>query len=1338
MLPEPLAAAQAQKCREPDNSAHDLPRQGDDDNPRTSVPRGRGALDVDNGTDDTAHLRPYAPRLLIEWLHEAPEESTRLVDGSVVFADISGFTRLSERLAARGRVGAEELTDAISRCFEELLAVAYDNGASLLKFGGDATLLLFTGEDHVLRACLSAGAMRQALRELGTMETSGTKVNMRISMGVHSGEFPFFLLGSSHRELVLTGPSFTQVVEMESAADAGEIVISAATAAALPRRSVGRPKGPGFLLAGVPLHGATHPRIQSVEEIRADVVARGLSTAVRSHLAAGIDEPEHRQVTVAFLHFDGTDETITASGVAAVADHLDALVRQVQHSADKHGVCVLGTDVDHDGGKIILVAGAPTATGEDEQSMLLVLREVLEAEPSLPVRIGVNAGHVFVGSVGPHYRRTYTVMGDAVNLAARVMAKARPGQLLATDAVLDRSAVRFATTPLEPFPVKGKTALVQAYDVGPALMEGGAVVRSAPPFIGRETELQALRELLERARLGTGSLVELVGEAGLGKTRLVEELMRSVTDVRVLSATCAAYQSLSPYFPFRTLLRQALVLPESATPVQAGDRLLGVIAERAPELLPWAPLIAIPIAAEVPPTPEVDKLDERFMRTRLHNVVTTFLGVLLDGPTIVAVDDVHWSDEASADLLHRIRRDVAKGPWLICVTRRDLSTGFVAPEGPDVVTLRPPPLGDHAARELADELADADPLAHHLSPHDLGTLAAQSGGNPLFLAELVASAASAGGVDELPSSVEALIMARIDRLAPPDRALLRRLSVFGQTCDHGLVTAALGDEAPPLESTTWNRLAEFVAVQGATLRFEHGLVRDGAYASTPFRLRQSLHARIGAALEARADNPESVAALLSLHYFHANRYGDAWRYSHSAALQARAVHANVEAVEFYERALVSAQQCDSVTPLELESVYEDAGDLYSRLGKYSKADSAYRLAKGCAATDEEAQVRLLLKRGELRQRFGHYPAALRWLGKARRLAMTVDGTAGHQLLGSTFMAVASVAKDQARHKDAITWCRRAIALAGPARDKATLAHAYSVHDGSCSVLGRLDQAQFGDQALSLYTELGDLRGQGMAHSNLGLLSIMRGRWDEGLDHWDKSQAALRAVGDEVNVAIISANMAEARLEQGRLEEAERFLRQATRVWSAAGDRASLAYAARLLARVEARRGDTNRALERLAQARADFEAVQAEDEALETSARVAECLVLAGRAEEAFDVCTQLLNDPHDLEQFHPLLYRVLGFAYAQNGDSDAARTCFERSLTTAEHAGTDVETAQTLRALVRLAGGADEESALRSALLFEGLGVVAPCDPPLGDSDPALANRVVILEQRTIAPVLV
>ena len=1259
--------------------------------------------------DDVAlrSLRPYAPRMLLDWLHEAPDEQTRVIEGSVVFADISGFTRLSERLAARGRVGAEELTDTINRCFEELLAVAYEQGASLLKFGGDAMLLLFTGPDHGPRGCHAAAAMRQALRDLGAFETaSGHKVVLRISLGVHSGAFTSFLVGGSHRELLLTGPDFTTVVDMESTAQAGEIVVSPATAALLPPRAVGRAKGPGFLLRRSP---ETHGRpLAPVPLAEREVVATSLGTAVRAHLAGGVDEPEHRRATVAFLHFDGTDERITALGPEAVARQLDALVRQVQESADKHDVCFLGSDVDHDGGKVILVAGAPNATGEDEQRMLLVLREVLDAAPAVPVRAGVNVGPVFVGSVGPSYRRTYTVMGDAVNLAARVMAKAGPGELLAAEAVLSRAGVRFETTPLDPFRVKGKSDPVRAHVVGRLAERERTIARAAPTLVGRGDELAQLRALLDRARAGSGVVVELVGEAGVGKTRLVDELVQTADGFRVLTASCASYESLTPYLPFRGLLRRALDVPDGATGAEAGTTLLTTLRDRVPDLLPWAPLIAIPLGADVPATPEVDQLDERFVKARLHDVVTTFLGVVLAGPTVVVVDDAHCSDEASAELLHRVAREVTRGPWCICVTRRDVPTGYVAGAGSGVVHVPLAPLDEDATRALADELAEVEPGAEHLSPHDLALLEKRSGGNPLLLTELIAGAAAAGGVEELPDTVEALVMARIDRLDPVDRALLRRLSVFGQSCDLELLAATLLDEAPQVDDPVWGRLAEFVRLGDGVLRFEHALVRDCAYGSLPFRLRQSLHAQIGATLEARAADPDAAASLLALHYFNAHQYDAAWRYSCSAAAQARAVFANVEAVEHYERAAASARLGADVPADELAAVHEAAGDLHSRLGKYAKADLAYRSSRQWVV-DPEAQVRLMLKRGELRQRFGHYPAALRWLGRARQLAGEIEGEAGHRLLGRTFMAFAAVTKDQGKHRAAIRWCRRAVAVAAPIRDKPTLAQAYTVHDGSCSVLGRLDEARFGQRALELFIELGDLCGQGKAHSNLGLLSIMRGRFDEGLAHWEQSQAALRAVGDEVNVAITSANIGEARLDQGRLDEAERHVRQALRVWTAAGDKASSAWAARLLARVEARRGRTDAALARLAQARADFEAAQAQDELLETSVRELEALVLGRRTEEALRLGNELLDRVQELEPFQPALFRSLGLAHAQAGDSQQACELLQRALEAAERAEAALEVAHTLRALADVepdAAGASELRA-RSKRISHELGVV-------------------------------
>src|SRR5437773_2940694 len=193
-------------------------------------------------------LRPYVPSLLIDWLREAPVAPYREVEGSLAFVDISGFTKLTERLAKRGKVGAEELNDILDRGLTDLVAVAYADGAGLIKWGGDAVLLLFTGEDHAPRAARAAYRMRRKLREIGKIRTASGVVVLRMSVGINSGTFQFFLVGASHRELIIAGRDATGTVLMESTAEAGEVLVSLETAAHIDRRALGEPKGDGILL----------------------------------------------------------------------------------------------------------------------------------------------------------------------------------------------------------------------------------------------------------------------------------------------------------------------------------------------------------------------------------------------------------------------------------------------------------------------------------------------------------------------------------------------------------------------------------------------------------------------------------------------------------------------------------------------------------------------------------------------------------------------------------------------------------------------------------------------------------------------------------------------------------------------------------------------------------------------------------------------------------------------------------------------------------------------------------------------------------------------------------
>ncbi|MDP9335519.1 MAG: adenylate/guanylate cyclase domain-containing protein, partial [Actinomycetota bacterium] len=363
-----------------------------------------------------ATLLPYVPRLAAEWDLDAPGASWRSLDATCCFVDISGFTALSERLARRGRIGAEELTEVLNHVFSRMLGVAYEKGGSLLKFGGDALLLAFDADDHAVLGAQAAVAMRAALREARTLPTSVGRLNLRMSVGLHSGAFDFFRVGASHHELLVAGPSATSTTRMEQTADAGEIVISASTAERLPAGAVGAEKGDGRLLRwrGVVPGG---PGARGIRQSNSAEIAAGVPVALREHLREGGGESEHRVASIGFVKFQGVDDYLATYGSDATAEALNEIVTCVQHAVDEERVTFLASDIDANGGKIILVAGVPLAQDDDEGRMLRTARTIVEREFAIPVRIGVNRGHVFAGEIGTEFRRTFTVMGDTVNLA---------------------------------------------------------------------------------------------------------------------------------------------------------------------------------------------------------------------------------------------------------------------------------------------------------------------------------------------------------------------------------------------------------------------------------------------------------------------------------------------------------------------------------------------------------------------------------------------------------------------------------------------------------------------------------------------------------------------------------------------------------------------------------------------------------------------------------------------------------------------------------------------------------------------------------------------------------
>lgn len=1252
--------------------------------------------------DHNGLLAAYVPRVLLSWPDHVHHQT---VQGTLVHIDISGFTAMSERLAAKGKVGAEEVAGVLSTVFTELLTVAGDLGADMLKFGGDALLLLFTGEGHELRSVRASGEMRSRLRRVGKINTPAGRVSLRMTVGIHSGELDFFVVGSTHRELIVTGECATRVVEMEESAEAGEIVMSSATAAAIPGQYLGDVRGEGRLLARMPPPiDHVEPRVEATSDPE-DFVP----PALRQVATVASGEGEHRVITAAFVKFHGTDAIIRASGGDALCDEINRLVTVAQEAADEFGVAFLATDVDRDGGKIILTAGAPTATGTDAERMLRTVRSIVDRYAGIPLKVGVNRGPAFSGDVGAPFRRSFTVIGDAVNLAARVMTRADDRSILSTPEAVALSEAVFELTPVEPFTVKGKSQPVQAVAVG-ALVGRRSAEGEDLPLVGREADLE--RGLsAARGDVPTG-LVDIVGPSGIGKSRFVRELRTQSPDTRWHFSAAELFEASTPYFPYQRLLREIMNIETTISAADAAAAAELWVHEHAGDLAPWLPLIATVMDLPTSETEESSSLDPKYRTRRTLETVEAVIDAAVSGPTVLIIEDAHWMDEASLALTRHLAAAGADQPWMLMPVHRPSEDHDI--EAPGAVSIELGPLEPDDATRLAETmLEDAPMLTSRLRP-----IVDRAGGNPLFLEELVTAARSGGDTDELPDSVEGLVLARIDALDPLHRKILRYASVVGASFDIELVKAAMGDLEPAVaDPASWRALDEFVVERSkGDMRFRQQIFHDVAYTGLPYRTRRLLHERVGEALEATAGAAvDDFAGRLSVHFLRGGQYDKAWTYSLKAGDDARAKFGNVDAVDFYRRAMRAAEHLE-IDARELADLGETLGDAAEFAGMYDEADRAFGYARKCTPDDAQ-NARLMRKQGLLREKRGEYPQALRWFSRALRgLEDDSPESEGVELR----LAYAGVRYQQARYRDTLKWAADALDDAIRRTDPTAAAHAHRLLGLADNRLGNAESVEHLRSALKIYESRNDLVGQADCFNNLGHVDYRMGRWDRAGRRWEQCTETRQRLGDVVGAAIAENNTAAIRSDQGRWDEAEQMFRRVRRVLRAAGSQLGVAAVTSNVGRALARSGRFDEAHEQLDQALSVLSEMGAEQYVLEAKAHTAEAHLFAGEAAQAEAVAVDLmtaLRSHAGSGELRALVHRILGYCRLLKGDVDAAAAFFSQSLEIAEEDEARYETALTLEAIDRLPDGrltGVEQARSRADAIFEELGVIRTPEVPL------------------------
>jgi class 3 adenylate cyclase/predicted ATPase len=535
---------------------------------------------------------------------------------------------------------------------------------------------------------------------------------------------------------------------------------------------------------------------------------------------------ERKTVTVLFCDLTGSTKLGEALDPEALRSLLAHYFERMKEVVECHG----GTVEKFIGDAVMAVFGVPIAHEDDALRALRAAVEMRQIFPELGVtgRIGVATGEVVTGT--PERLAT----GDALNVAARLEHAAAPGEVLLGEETLRLTRGAVSVEALEPLDLKGKRAPVPAF----RLLDVHELPerRHEATFVGRERELEALKQAWDRVlELRRCELVTLLGEAGIGKSRLVAEVLPTI-EADVVSGRCLPYGEGITYWPVVEVLKQLDALPSDAAAASALRSLLGEEEQAvSAEEIAWG----------------FRKLLEERAQIR---------------PLVCLFDDVHWGEETFLDLLEHLALLSTGAPILVvCMARPDLSRR--RPSWP--VALRLEPLEEAAVRELIPETIP-DALREKIG------LAAS--GNPLFLSEMLAMVGEVEGEILVPSSLKALLAARLDQLSPSERRILQCAAVEGEIFHRGALLALVPEErqlTPHLASLVRTELLrpEKPQLPGEdAFRFRHLLFRDAAYEALPKADRAELHERLASWLSQRGGESVELDEILGYHLEQATRY----------------------------------------------------------------------------------------------------------------------------------------------------------------------------------------------------------------------------------------------------------------------------------------------------------------------------------------------------------------------------------------------------------------------------------------------------------------------------------
>lgn len=1170
-----------------------------------------------------------------------------------MFADISGFTAMSEQLAHIGREGTEIITNIVNDYFATMLTIIDNHGGDLYKFGGDAILVCFQGDQAAHRAAHAALNMQHAMTRFAQLETDQGTFHLQMKVGLGTGNYFAATLGTSEQlEFTVMGPPLINMAQAESRATAGQIILDDATYHQLSPLKLPQHSPNFYILQPLPTPPPPPPPLDLASLSNTDIptaiatLAPYLPLRLLDQIFTAPQqvhrEGEHRLVTILFANFYGIDDMITALGPNG-QDELTTIFNQhfttMQAIIHQYGGIVNKLDTYAIGYRIMAIFGAPITHEDDPlhavqaalamQQKLQQFRQIKTSAGtfSLKQRIGINSGYVFAGNLGGQRRQEYSVIGDEVNLAARLMGAAQDGEILISHSTANHSPQLLLLDERPPLTLKGKQQPTPNFAV---LGTTTPRVQHHHPFLGRHPQRQQTQTLLNQAQSSQGHTWALIGPAGIGKSRLTDYVRQTALEngFTVWYSTALPYDRQIPYAPWLPILRQLLNLDDN-NPLPRQQQLQ--IALDQAGLSPWAPIIAFVLGIDIPDNDLTAPLDAQARQRRFFDLVLHLIQWhTLNTPLCLILDDLHWADPISLSLIAYISRNITFSSVLLLLAHRpDLdNTPWANITNVDITEI--PPFSLSTCTQLAQEHLDY-PLTTNLQQ----LIYDRTQGIPLFIEEVVRTLrdnqaitlsqqdssphwdldANFAGV-AVPTTLAGLLMARLDRLDTISRSLLQVAAVMGtnftpQRLQELYPYGNLENNITP-RLTTLTRQAFILFTPPNQYNFQSTLLQEVAYESLSFARRRELHLHVAHDIEtAHQHELPEYYGLLAYHFDEGRDFAKTFHYLHRAGLKAQQEFANEAAILHYQRLQTIATDhlhAELTAPQQqiVRDVHEALADIYQLIAQYENAKHHLQQALDhpLSTTAQKGTIyRKLAKNHELQ---GQYDEASTYLEQGRQLLLNDTSQSYFLEQAHIYNLRGWLHVRRGNLESAVTDCLQGLSLL---ETQAETASVWEVEADLYNTLGTTygtlkgnykDAMIVYERCRDLREKIGDLPGLARAYNNLAFAAWGQNNISQAIAFIEKMLTISEKIGNNYFLAFGYNNLGVIYYKQDKLDEAMSNYNRALALQKKMGDDYGAAQTSINMGETAIKQEQYQQAYNYLEQGRQSFELLQSSTALFET------------------------------------------------------------------------------------------------------------------------------------------